>query len=609
MVHFVGAGPGAADLITVRGKELLEQADVIIYAGSLVNKELLKYAGEDCEIYNSAEMHLTEIADIMVKAEREGKRVVRLHTGDPSLYGAIKEQMDLLSREGIDYRVCPGVSSFSGAAAALDLEYTLPGVSQSVIITRMEGRTPMPEKEKLHMLAEHGCTMVLFLSTGLLEQVREELLKGAYQPATPCAIVYKATWQEEKVVRGTLEQLPDMARENQITKTALIIVGNVLESDYELSKLYDAGFTTEFRKAVPKNPQEKKAVILSFTERGGEQNQKLLAQMREQGISCTGYTLRKYQRPGLEYFQNLKELIAKIFYETDMILFISAAGIAVRSVAPFLKGKETDPAVLVMDEAGKHVISLLSGHLGGANDWCSRIASLTGADPVITTATDVNHIFSVDSFAKANGLIIRDLTACKEVSARLLAGEKIAVLSDYELEDELPERLVRIDRTETAEYECGIYINSEEKKNEKPPFPVTCELLAGNLYLGVGCRKGKGKEELEEFLADCLREQGLTKDRLAAIGSVAEKADEEGICRLAAEMELPFLIFTAEELKAAEGSFQESAFVESTVGVGNVCERAAVLGSEGGRLLMRKTCRNGMTFAIAEKEKKLRCCM
>lgn len=249
MIHFVGAGPGAADLITVRGAQLLKQTDIIIYAGSLVNPALLDYAGESCRIYNSAEMTLEEVIGVMKDAEANGLDTVRLHTGDASLYGAIREQMDRLDQLGIDYDDTPGVSSFSGAAAALKAEYTLPDVSQSVVITRMAGRTPVPEKESIREFAKHDCTMVIFLSTGLLEEVSRELMEGGYAPDAPAAIVYKATWPEEKTVRCTVSTLAQAAAENNITKTALILVGGFLDSEYERSKLYDPSFTTEFRRA------------------------------------------------------------------------------------------------------------------------------------------------------------------------------------------------------------------------------------------------------------------------------------------------------------------------------------------------------------------------
>ena len=250
MIHFVGAGCGAADLITVRGKRLLEEADVIVYAGSLVNPALLDYRKNGCLVYDSAKMTLEEVLNVMLAAEEAGKTTVRLHTGDPCLYGAIREQMDELDKRGVAYDYCPGVSAFSGAAAALKMEYTLPEVSQSVVITRMAGRTPVPERESIRSFAAHGATMVLFLSAGLLKQTQAELLAGGYSPDTPAAIVYKASWPDEKRCLCTVGTLDDCARENGISKIALIIVGDaVKQSGYARSKLYDPTFSTEFRRA------------------------------------------------------------------------------------------------------------------------------------------------------------------------------------------------------------------------------------------------------------------------------------------------------------------------------------------------------------------------
>lgn len=249
MVHIVGAGCGAIDLITLRGKKHLEEADVIIYAGSLVNKELLSFAKKDCEIYDSAKMTLEEVVNVIIKAEKEKKTTVRLHTGDPSLYGAIGEQIREFEKHGIVYDITPGVSAFSGAAASLKTEYTLPDVSQTVIITRAAGKTPVPEDEKLSALASHKATMVLFLSTGLLDKVTKELTDGGYAPDTPAAIVYKASWDDEKVCRCTVGTLKRTADDNNITKTALIVIGDFLNKDFSRSMLYDPNFTTEYREA------------------------------------------------------------------------------------------------------------------------------------------------------------------------------------------------------------------------------------------------------------------------------------------------------------------------------------------------------------------------
>ena len=250
MIYFVGAGPGDPRLITVKGKELLEQADVVVYAGSLVNPQLLEWCPSQARIFNSASMCLEEIVGVLEAAHRAGETAVRLHTGDPSLYGAVREQMDALDREGIPYQVVPGVSSFLAAAASLRKEYTLPGVTQTVILTRLEGRTAVPEREEIASFAAHHATMVIFLSTGMLEKLSQRLIEGGYEPDTPAAIVYKATWPDEKKVVCTVETLAQTAKDNDIRKTALIIVGDIVaHRHYDRSELYNPAFTTEFRKA------------------------------------------------------------------------------------------------------------------------------------------------------------------------------------------------------------------------------------------------------------------------------------------------------------------------------------------------------------------------
>ena len=249
MVHFVGAGSGAPDLITVRGQRLLQEADVVIYAGSLVNPALLEYTKPGCEIHDSAKMTLEQVIEAVRKAEAKGKTTVRLHTGDSSIYGAVREQFDQLEAMGVEYDVTPGVSAFCGAAASLRAEYTLPDVSQTVIITRAAGKTPVPERESIRSLAAHKATMVLFLSTSLTEKLQSELLAGGYPAETPVAVIYKATWPDEKQLRCTVGTLHESVKAAGLTKTSLIIVGNCLGNEYDRSKLYDPGFSTEFRQA------------------------------------------------------------------------------------------------------------------------------------------------------------------------------------------------------------------------------------------------------------------------------------------------------------------------------------------------------------------------
>ena len=248
-VHIVGAGAGDPELITRKGYRLVQEADVVIYAGSLVNPAILEACKEGCEIHNSASMSLDDVLAVTKASVAEGKTVVRLHTGDPAIYGAIQEQMDALKEMGITYDVTPGVSSFLATAAALQQEYTLPNVTQTVIITRMEGRTPMPEKEKLSMLASHGATMCIFLSVQMIDKVAAELIEGGYDKTTPVAIVVKASWPDQRIIRGTLETIADVVAEEGVIRQAMIVVSRVLDTDYELSKLYDKGFAHMYRDA------------------------------------------------------------------------------------------------------------------------------------------------------------------------------------------------------------------------------------------------------------------------------------------------------------------------------------------------------------------------
>ena len=250
MIYFIGAGPGDPELITVKGKRLIDEADIIIYAGSLVNPQVLSGAKPEAEIYNSATMNLEEVLEVMKCGVDAGKKVVRVHTGDPSIYGAPREQMVELDKLGIPYEIVPGVSSFLAAAASLKREYTLPGVSQTVILTRMEGRTAVPEREQIEALAAHQATMVIFLSVGEIETLSKRLQAGGYPADTPAAVVYKASWEDQKIVQGTLTDIAKKVKEAGIRKTALVTVGRFLGDTFELSKLYDAHFTTEFRKGV-----------------------------------------------------------------------------------------------------------------------------------------------------------------------------------------------------------------------------------------------------------------------------------------------------------------------------------------------------------------------
>lgn len=637
MVYFVGAGTGAADLITVRGKRLIEQADVIIYAGSLVNPELLSYKKEACEVHNSARLTLGEVIQIIESAEAHGKMTVRLHTGDPSVYGAVREQMDELDGRGISYESCPGVSACFGAAASLNLEYTLPGVSQSLIITRMEGKTKVPEKESIESLAAHQASMAVYLSAGMLEELGRKLTAGGYSPSTPAALVYKATWAEEEAYVCTVETLAAVAREHGITRTALVLVGDaVAHQRYRKSRLYAADFSTAYRKA--KEPQavldaaargktEKPDIssakislcVISFTRAGMllstrikkalagrlavELYTKCRADINDAGEASLQANAGEppVQTENADAVRRVAGSVGawaeKRMQEKSAILFIGACGIAVRAVSPFLKDKLKDSPVLVMDEKGNHVIPILSGHVGGANALAGMLAQAVGAQPVITTATDLNDAFAVDVFAAENGFAIENKDGIARVSAKILAGEEITVSTETGHDTVLPER----EGFRAVPYPpagpVDLVITSEKKA-----FGESLVLRPKEYLLGFGCRKGKNAAEIAAFIEKTTKDNGILLSQVFALASVSQKREEEGIIEWCRRKKIPFLTYTAEELQAVEGAFTKSAFVKEQVGVDNVCERAAFKAcGAGGELILRKCAENGMTIAIARR--------
>lgn len=565
MVSFVGAGPGAEDLITVRGMRLLEQADVIIYAGSLVSDQLLNWAKADCEIYNSATMSLDEVIAVMQDGEKKNLNTVRLHTGDPSVYGAIREQLDRLDELGISYEIVPGVSSFCGAAAALKAEYTLPGISQSVIITRMEGRTAVPPLERISEFAKHQATMVIFLSASMMDLVQKELMEGGYDADTPAAIIYKATWPEEKVLRCTVGTLHQCATENHIKNHALIAVGYFLGKDYELSKLYDSGFSTGFREAS--SEEVLKVSVISFSDQGEKLAHHIADVLKEDSSEV------KVQITDVKRCESgeLKNWSAEHFRKDDALIFVGACGIATRAIAPYVHHKTVDPAVIVVDELGRNVIPLLSGHIGGANRLSEILAERLTAEAKITTATDLHGSFAVDTWAKKNGMTIHRPEYIKVVSSKALKEENIIVESDVKI----------------------TYQDLWEDK---------LTLIPKVLSVGIGCKKGTAEEDIENIFEQVMKEYHLAREAVKQICSIDLKEEEPGLISFAKKKGIPFVTFSAEALQALSGDFSTSEFVKNVAGVDCVCERSAVKGAgetDASSLIVRKTAANGVTIAVA----------
>ncbi len=627
MGYFVGAGPGAPDLITVRGLRLLQEADVIIYAGSLVNPALLENRKPGCTVHNSARMTLEEVLDVMRGAEADQKMIVRLHTGDPCIYGAVREQMDALDEMGIAYESCPGVSAFCGAAAALNLEYTLPDVSQSVILTRAAGRTPVPERESIASFAQHRATMVIFLSAGLLKELSGQLIAGGYPAETPAAIIYKATWPDEKSCMCTVETLALTAERYGITKTALIIVGEaVTHADYQRSQLYHPAFETEFRKVC--GEMKKEIAILSFTERGlalARKMRDVLSEDNEVVLYVKSELMYECRGDAVFIEDSLHDWCAEVFPRAALIIFVGAAGIAVRTIAPFLVSKTEDPAVLAADENGNYIISLLSGHAGGGNAWTRHLAEKLGADPVITTASDVGGKLAIDVWAQKNHLYLTDAEAAKRIAARIVNGERVPFYCEGRVTGQIPPELIWMNPDDADEGQTGGGKTGTENPvketagggNEGQIDTVLVSVrddIRGNLLLvpravilGVGCKKGKPFPEIRDFVYRLLREQRVSPKSICCIASADLKSEEAGLIRLAEELSVPFRTFSAETLQSVPGKYSASGFVRERTGTDNVCERAAmaVLSAEEQRkahFLCRKTAGSGVTAALLERD-------
>ena len=441
-IIFAGAGPGAPDLITLRCLKAIQEADLIVYAGSLVNPEILKSAGSSCSIADRATISLQEIVNLMGKAFSVGKRVVRLHTGDPAIYGAIAEQMTELDKLKIPYEVIPGVSSVFASAAALKTELTAPGVSQTVILTRQAGRTPVPPGQEIANLAKHGATMCIFLSAGGVKNLTDELIRGGYTPETPAQVVYRASWKEEKIVRGNLSNISEKLKKAGIERQAMIIVGDTLDrGKCGKSLLYDATFTHGYRKAVktakPVFPATKnngfsgKIAIYAITAEGIECANKLSASIETGFLFIPErFKSKSVENSAPEFFKEggFDETLRRNWNKFAGHIFIMASGIVVRKISKLLAGKTADPAVVVCDQKGNYAVSLLSGHIGGANRLAKFAARILGGEPVITTATDVQNLMAFDEMAAIEGWQVENPEMIKTLNSMLLEGKKIGLM-------------------------------------------------------------------------------------------------------------------------------------------------------------------------------------
>lgn len=641
-VYFIGAGPGAADLITVRGRNLLAQADFILYADSLVMEEAVAaVARPGARILGSATLHLDEVMALMIDAARRGEIVARVHSGDPSIYGAIHEQMVRLEEAGIPYEIVPGVASTFAAAARLGVELTVPDLVQTVILTRAAGRVPMPPGEHLRDLAAHGATLAIHLSVTRIRQVVEELLAGGYAATTPAAVLHRVTWPDESYVLGTLADIAEKVRAAGYTRQALILVTPALDpalkrSDRSAaSHLYDKHYTHRFRKAVKPTPEVEHPagllpenalatptnsagpICIAVTRRGAALAQRLAEQLQgEAAVPAQFYPTSHdaaESAPVHRYADSALAEVRRRWTAGRPLILIMATGIAVRAVAPLVGKKQDDPAVLCMDEQGRFAIPLLGGHQADANRLAEQVAALTGGTAVITTASDGQGKPSLDRLAESLGWRIDPESALTYVMARFVNDDPIGLWIDPCVPNAQAEPLrqalahcANVEEVHTMEALAqGLAKARWTAALIVSPYRIEAELAAKALIYrppvlvaGIGCRKGTPVSVLHHSLMVALQESGLSAESLAALATAELKADEPGLQALADMLQRPLRVIPHRRLKQLDPALFTASAAQEKFGLPGVAEPCALLVA-GGPLLAPKRTFAQCTVAIA----------
>ena len=601
-IYFIGAGPGDPDLLTLKAQKIIAAADVIIFAGSLVNPKILTHARPDAEIHNSAGLKLAAQIEIMRRAAAQGKTVARLHTGDPTLYGATLEQMRELSRLEIPYSVVPGVSSAFAATAALKTELTAPGQTQTVIFTRMPGRTPVPDTERLRDLAAHRTSIVLFLSAGMIARVVDELLAAGYPLDTPVAVVYRASWADELVLRGTLKTIAAQMETAEITHQALIIISPVLAkgaAGVADSHLYGAAFAPPDRTDRP--------AIITLTRRGTETGLRLHRLLEHSTLYAPARFLpADPPADTTEYTVSVRQVLHDAFRRHSALICLMASGIVVREIAPLLRSKHTDPAVVVTDEQGRNAISLLSGHKGGANVLAKKVADLLGGRAVLTTASDGQQLPALDLLGGKFGWQLEAGDEMTAVIAAMVNGEPTGVFQDGGDDSwlaDLPPHVSRYSTIETliaARPNAAIVVSARTLPADlrravsrvivyRPPV----------LAVGIGCNRGTPAAEIIAAVEETLARAELSPLSIATVATIDAKADEIGLLEACRRQNWQLQIFTRAEIAAVENLPNPSPWAMKALGVPGVAEPAALLAAQTDSLLVEKRKFTNVTVAVA----------
>lgn len=609
-VYFVGAGPGDPGLITLKGHQLIAAADVIIYAGSLVNPDLLAHARPDASLYNSAGMKLSEQIAVMREAVAKGQRVVRLHTGDPSIFGATMEQMRELNQLGIAYEVVPGVSSAFAAAAALAIELTVPQSTQTVILTRLGGQTPVPESEKLRDLAAHRTSLVIFLSAGMVERVVEELKAAGYASDTPIAVVSRASWPDELVVRGTLADIVQQVQKAEITHHALIIVSPALDAHAKGAALASSHL---YGRALEPEPRQPTTAIVTLTRQGTQLGLRLHAHLPGSVLYAPArFVPDKDGDQALRpYVTSVRQALQAAFARHATLVCIMATGIVVRDLAPVLKSKHSDPGVVVVDELGRYAVSLLAGHKGGANQLAYQVAQVLGAEAVVTTASDIHSLPAFDLLGQEQGWTLQRAEHLTAVSAALINGELVGVMQDAGTRHwwpaSAPANLLRFDSLEQlmqARPSAAVIITHRHVPEEVlDSLPNTIIYNPPVLVVGVGCNRGTPAQEVLAAIDQTLAEAGLETRSICQVATIVDKADEIGLLEACAARGWPLKTFTRQAIAAlSEALPNRSIWAQRTLGVPGVAEPAALLAAGAQHLLVEKRKYRNVTVAVAMRQ-------
>lgn len=592
-ITFVGAGPGAPDLITLRGAARLASADLVIYAGSLVNEKLLELAPH-ARCVNSAKIALHEVIALMRENFEAGRQVVRLHTGDPAIYGAVAEQYRELDALGIPYEVVPGVSSAFAAAAELKVELTMPGLSQSVILTREAGRTPVPPGEELEKLASHGTTLCIFLSVSGIPDLCRKLVAAGRPPETPAAVVYRASWPNQTIIRGTLADLAAKVEAAGIHRQSMIVVGDILNRSGELSCLYDRNFSHGYRSSDRSRSFQGKTAIFALTARAACKAAEIAAGLDDAVIVLPekhaelvpAMRLRSYPDGG---FGNA---FRRCWNEFDGLVMVMAAGIVIRHVIELCESKLHDPAVVVCDERGTHAISLLSGHLGGANRLASDVARITGGEAVITTASDLRRLAAFDEVAARYHY--------KPIDPAALTGFAAALLEDGEEFDlEMPPELFQQCYSANSRFHFSGPGDGNSFRIRRRKDGKELVFRKRRIALGIGCRRNVAAAELRVAAQEILEKHGFRLSEISCVASADVKKEETGLREFAEKLQKRLEFFSANELNAVEVP-DPSPAAEEHLGIRSVSEAAALLAAgPGARLVIPKTSRENLTVALA----------